>query len=303
VSESGLSVLIVSYNAWTLLKTCLESVTASEFQISEIVVIDNASVDGSAEKIRSEFPTVRLIQNEVNIGHCRAVNQGFDEVKNERILLLDCDTNLNPNAIGIMSSFLDENPHVWMVAPKTYHPDGSIQASAKKFPSVINGIFGRQSFLTRLFPNNPISKRYLAKEQIKRPIPFQVEHVSAACIMFRSSILETVGKWDEGYHGYWVDADWCKRIQEKGGIIYWVPKAIIIHHEQNKRSQKKNPSRIINFHRGVYRFYRLHYTFGTWDPRSIIAAVFLTIRTLLLLLENTFKKKPEVHTDPLSLDQ
>jgi len=244
-----------------------------------------------------------VIENTENLGFIRGVNQGFSFATGDQILLLDADTELRYDTISQMYIFLEEHSEVVMVVPRTINPDGTIQETARRFPSIINGFLGRQSFLTRLFPNNPFSKRYLDRNNLENRNPFQVEFVSAACIMFRKTVLNTVGFLDEGfskYAGYWSDADWCNRIQKAGGIIYCVPQAVILHHEQNKPFRKINSLRIIEFHKGVFRLYRLHYTLGKWDSRILIAALLLTARTLLLLTAKILKKAPESSVDPLS---
>ncbi|MHC4196100.1 MAG: glycosyltransferase family 2 protein [Planctomycetota bacterium] len=289
----NLSIVITSFNCWHYLDNCLQSIRASDRFIYEIIVVDNASTDRTPEKLQTVYPQVRLVQNSKNLGHTLAVNQGFKKASGSRILLLDADTELELDAIKIMSTFLDEHPEVCVVAPRTLNSDGTIQETARNFPSAMNGLFGRQSTMTRLFPNNPFSKRYLARDNSGGEQPFAVQQVSAACMLFNKSVLDKVGMWDQGYRGYWVDTDWCKRIEKWGGVIYCVPQAVVIHHEQNSHFRKKSPARIINFHLGAHRLYRLHYTRGIWDPRSIIAAALLTLRTILLLITNTFKKNPE----------
>ncbi len=297
-----LSVVIVTYNCWHYLEICIQSIIESNYSVKEIIVVDNGSVDGTSEKLHTTFEDVILIQNPKNMGFIRAVNQGFKAVTGEYVLLLDSDTELKDHAIKLMCEFMDAHTNTSMVVPRTLNPDGTTQETARKFPSMINGLFGRQSILTKLFPDNPFSKRYLIRTDLDNQKPFKVEMVSAACVMFRKNILATVGMLDEGYSrfvGYWSDADWCKRIQKSSGVVYCLPKAIIVHHEQNKPFRKKNPMRIIEFHTGAYRFFRLHYTYGIWDPRSLISAFLLSIRALLLLSANTLKKAPEA-LDPMS---
>ena len=169
----------------------------------------------------------------------------------------------------------------------------------------MNGLFGRQSLLTRLFPNNPFSRRYLKIRGLKdtATASVQVEHVSAACMLFWRRIYDQVGPWDEGFHSYWVDADWCMRIKKAGGEIYYLPTARIIHYEQNQRQVKKSPLRIIKFHTGALRFYTKHYTAGIYDPRSLAAAALLAVRTLLLLTTNHFKPQPRTGKDPLAMQK
>lgn len=285
-----LSVLTVSFNCWQYLNSCIRSVYASNYPVREIIVVDNASTDGTVQKLQATFPDVLLIQNSTNVGHAKAINQGFMKITGNRILVLDADTELEANAIGYMSAFLDEHPKVCVVAPQIRNSSGSIQLTSRNFPSAMNGLFGRQSIMTRLIPNNRFSKRYLNLAGVSDRNPFPVQQVSAACMMFPKNHLDTVGLWDSGYSNYWVDTDWCKRIQKNGGSIYCVPQAAIIHHEQNNRLRKKSPRRIIDFHTGAYRFYRIHYTKGFLDPRSIAAAFLLSARAVILIVINAFKK-------------
>ncbi len=300
-TKMDISALIISFNCWNLLKKCIESIEASSYPCGEIIVIDNASVDGSPEKIRQTFPNVVLVENPDNVGHTKAVNQGCQLAKGDLILLLDADTEIDKDALPTMLNFLQTHPDVWMVAPKTFLGDGTVQDSAKNFPKPINGLFGRQSLLTRLFPDNPFSRRYLRIQNNKDTSPIQVEHVSAACMLFRHNIIDKIGLWDEGFHSYWVDADWCMRIKMAGGKIYYIPEAVITHYEQNQQKYKKSPVRIIKFHTGAYRFYRKYYTWGTLDPRSVAAALALSTRALLLLIANHFKAPAESRSDPLTM--
>ncbi len=299
-----ISVLVISFNCWHLLDDCLKSLYAAGDQYREIIVIDNASVDGTPDQLKKHYPGVRLIENNENIGHTRAVNQGCRLVKGELVLLLDADTVIHQNCIRIMALFMKQHPQASMAAPKTYLGDGTLQDSAKNFPSPINGIFGRQSLLTRLFPNNAFSKRYLVlTDRENQKTPFKVEHVSAACMLFRRSLFDIVGEWDEGYRSYWVDADWCKRIQIAGGEIYYLPDATITHYEQNRRSLKKNPERIIQFHTGSFRFYTKYHTRGKEDPRRFMAAALLSAHAMLKLVSNRFKKSPVKRVDPLTMQK
>jgi len=231
MKHDALSVVTVTYNCWNYLDKCIRSILDSGFSVSEIIVVDNASVDGTSEKIRNKYPNIRLIENSENLGAIRGVNLGYRAATGKRILVLDSDTELKHDTIRLMYEYLDKHPEVTLVVPRTFDDDGSIQETARKFPSVINGIFGRQSILTKLFPNNPFTRRYLLQDHLDSQEPFQVEMVSAACIMFRKSIFDSVGLIDEGYGktvGYWNDADWCKRIQKSGGIIHCLPSAVIV---------------------------------------------------------------------------
>lgn len=282
----SLTVLIITWNGWAETRRCLASVHASATHDVDVVVFDNASADGTPDEIAREFPGVRVIRNKENIGHTLGFNRSIPQIRSDYVLVLDSDTELASDTIAQITDFLASRPDVGLVAPRTLNSDGSVQQSARNFPRPLNGLFGRQSLLTRLLPGNPVSKRYLLSDKLTTNDPYAVEQISSACMLFRRELFDTVGAWDEGYPGYWVDTDWCFRVGLAGWKIYCVPRALVIHHEQNRRGRKKSPRRIWMFHYGAYRFYRKSMTWGVLDPRTILAAGALTAHGLLQLAQN-----------------
>jgi GT2 family glycosyltransferase len=296
-AEPMLSVLVVTWNGWTDLRKCLKMLRLSTFRDYELVIVDNASTDGTVENVERFFPEAKVIANQVNLGHPRAVNQGFRHVRGRYVLLLDQDTESPPEAIGQLVDFLERRPDVSVVAPRTYYSDGAVQESARNLPSAMSGLFGRQSYLTRRFPNNVFSRRYLKREKLSADEPFQVEQVGAACMMLRRCLVDEAGPWDEGYFAYWCDTDWFVRLKKMGKKVFCVPQVGIIHHEKNRRGRRKDPWRIREFHRGAYRLYRKHYTMGIFDPRAIMAFLALNLRAALLILLNHLARS-EASEDP-----
>jgi GT2 family glycosyltransferase len=281
--------LIATWNAWGLLRGCLAALRAHADPTIEIVVIDNASSDDTATNVREEFPDVRMIVNPTNVGHTRAVNRGFDLTESKYILVLDADTDVQAGAIDRLVEFMEERTDVAVAAPRLYDTDGSVQPTARNFPGVMNGLFGRHSLLTRLFPNNPFSARYLRRDKLHATEPFQVEQVTAACMMIRRSVLASAGRWDEGYRGYFVDTDWCMRLKAAGEKVFCVPRAGATHHESNEPRKKVSLGRIWMFHLGAYRLYRTHSTWGALDPRALIALTALCARASLLTVRNALR--------------
>jgi len=204
-------------------------------------------------------------------------------------MLLDVDTEVHPGTAERLLAFMEANPQVSLAAPRIRTPQGEIEPSARNLPSAMSGLFGRQSALTRLFPNNAITRRYLKADHFGSREPFQVGQVSAACMFMRRTLLDEVGPWDEGYRCYWVDSDWCAQLKRAGKVVYCVPDVSIVHYENNKAGKKKSPWRIRHFHIGAWRLYRKHYTFGVLDPRSILAAAALATRAVLMLALNAMK--------------
>lgn len=287
--QPRLTVLIISWNGWRLLEPCLRAVFASDFEEFEILVIDNGSQDGTVAKLEQLFPKVRIIANQDNIGHTRGANLGFRAANGQEILLLDHDTELAPDAIGILMRFLDLHPDVDVIAPRTYNSDGTVQESARNFPSPMAGIFGRQSLFARVFPGNPFSKRYLKRDFLAAVEPFQVDSVASSCMLIRKSVIDRFGVWDESFPGYFVETDWCFSLKQGGAKIFCVPAAGVVHHEGNSHARKRSPRRIVMFHLGALHFYKKNHTSGWLDPRSWIAATALGLRMVLLLVVNAFK--------------
>lgn len=295
-ANPSLTILIVTWNSWGDLKRCLESIASSDAGESEVLVFDNGSVDGTPALVREHFPYVRLEQSPTNLGLPPAVNRGLTLARSDYVMLLDVDTEVQPGTARRLLGFLHQRPDVALVAPRIHTPQGMIEPSARNLPSAMNGLFGRQSVLSRIFPGNPFSRRYMAPENLHNTEPFRVEQVSAACMFMRRSLFQDVGPWDEGYRCYWVDSDWCAQIRKAGQVIYCVPDVRIVHHENNRAGKKKSTWRIRHFHIGAYRFYRKHNSLAALDPRALFAALALTVRTVVMLALNELKSDPKQST-------
>jgi N-acetylglucosaminyl-diphospho-decaprenol L-rhamnosyltransferase len=294
-----LSIVIVSWNEWPKLQQCLSSIYHSTLPAVEVLVIDNASADGTPDLTRAEFPSVEVHCNRQNLGATKALNFGFARARGEFILKLDADTELMSDCIERLLEFLHRHPDIDLVGPRTFNTDGTIQETARQFPSALSGLFGRQSTLTRWFPNNPISRHYLARDFLDATEPFEVEQVGGAFMLFRRRLLSEVGFLDEGYFHYWDDSDWCCRLRGAGKRIFCVPAAEVFHHEGNARGKRKRPKRIWMFHYNAYRFYTRWRTRGYWDPRSIFAGFALLGRALLLMAYHSIpRRRSEVAATP-----
>jgi GT2 family glycosyltransferase len=286
----AVSFIIASWNGWHYLDPCLRSVIDGGCDRIEIIVVDNASTDGTPTLLKSKYPQAVLLANKRNEGHTRAINQGIAVARGRYLMVLDADTVLDPDAVSRLVDFLNQHPEAALAAPRMLNPDGSIQETARSFPNVVNGILGRQSTLTRFFSNTGFVKRYMRRDQIASRVPFEVDWVSAACMIFPRSLPDRIGLWDEGFKGYWVDADWC-RAAHAAGTVWCVPGARVIHFEQNRVGRKKGANRILSFHSGAYRFYRKLHQVGVLHPRSIAAASVLYLRALALLAVDVLRRQ------------
>ena len=142
MTDPLLTIIIVTWNSGTKLPNCLTSIYAGRLPPAQIVVIDNASSDGTMPRLQTMFPNVEAHLNQANLGHTKAVNQGFALARGEYILVLDEDTELEPDCVEKLLGFLQAHPEVAMVAPRTFNTDGTVQESARNFPRVMSGLFG-----------------------------------------------------------------------------------------------------------------------------------------------------------------
>lgn len=253
----NLSVVVVSFNSGDYLRRCLASVLGHTKGVScEVIVVDNASWDGSAEMVEAEFPQVTLIPLPVNVGFAAGCNRGIERAAGEFILLLNPDTELAEDAFSPMVAYCRQNPSVGILGPKLLNSDGSLQLSCRRFPSHLTSLFNRQSVLTRLFPGNPFSRRYLmtdwAHDRIER-----VDWLSGACMMLRREMVERIGGMDEGYFMYIEDVDLCYRAHQAGYEVVYFPQVSVTHHIGKSTETMPNRS-IVQWHRSMWRYYRKH---------------------------------------------
>jgi GT2 family glycosyltransferase len=287
-----LSIIIVSYNTENFLKQCLASLYGMNCRFSfEIIVVDNNSRDGSCKMVQKDFPLVCLIENKENTGFAKANNVGIGMAKGRYILLLNSDTRIIGDALEKLVFFLDRYSDVGVAAARLVYPDLSDQGAAKAFPTPVNMLFGRKSFLTRLFPNNRHTKKYIMSRTHRSNEPFEVDWVSGACLMVRKKVLDDVDYLDERYFMYWEDADLCYRIKQNGWKVYCVPEARVIHYEGKSTRRKRSNRLIIEFNKSAYRFYRKHYVRSSFQIMNLVAVLGLSLRTLVLLGMNMIRDK------------
>jgi N-acetylglucosaminyl-diphospho-decaprenol L-rhamnosyltransferase len=287
-----LSIILVNYNGGDLVLRCIESIYQNPPNADfEIIFIDNASTDGSFAKVVAQFPGLHFIENKTNNGLAKSFNQGLSIAKGRYLLSLDNDTRVLPGALHALLEFLDRIPDAGAVGSKLLNTDLSPQKTARVRPSAINAIFGRRSWITKIWPSNPISSRYLMEEHLDSDRPYEVDWVSTAALLIRKEVYQQVGGLDEDFFVYWVDADWCERIKAHEWKIYSVPESLIIHDEnlKAKRRSRKNLKMVIDFHKGAYRYYRKHHAPSPFNPMAIIALVGLTLRIVLIVGEDYLK--------------
>jgi len=254
MSEFDLSIVIVNWNTRNLLAQCLGSVydTVSDLDF-EIIVVDNASTDGSVEMVRERFLQVRLIQNTENVGFARANNQAIALSRGRYMLLFNSDAIATLGAIQALVVLADVEPRAGIVGARLLNPDGSFQASHTPFPTlwqeflILTGL-GRLS-RGRWYPSR-------GPEEDKGPQV--VDYVGGACLLVRRQAVEEVGGLDEGYFMYAEEVDWCYRMKQAGWQVWYQPAAKVIHLGGGS-SQNRRPQREAGLYRSRVRFFRKHY--------------------------------------------
>ena len=234
-----LSVIIVNYNVKYFLENTIRSVNESVKGMEyEIIVVDNASRDGSPEYIREKFPEIKYIYNESNLGFARANNQGLRIAKGDFILILNPDTIVKEKSISKMIGYLKDNPRTGLATCKIIGPEGQIDASChRSFPTIWNS-FCHLSGLSSVFPNSKMfasyNLSYLNDDSIA-----EVDAVSGSFMLLRKEIIDKGVLMPEEYFMYGEDIDFCYQIKMQGYKIEYVPIADVIHYRGQSSKKDK----------------------------------------------------------------
>ncbi len=233
-----ISIIIVNYNVKEFLQNLLHSISKSSIKINrEIIIVDNASNDGSVEFIREKFPEVNLIANNKNLGFSKANNIGMKKAKGKYILLLNPDTLVSEDTFEKMIRFFEENSLVGLAGCKILNPDGTLQLACRRsFPGPWTS-FCKVTGLSNLFPESRIFARYNLT-YLDPDKTYEVDAISGSFMMFRKDLYEKIGGLDEKFFMYGEDLDFCYRTQKSGYKVFYVHSTQIIHYkgESTKRS-------------------------------------------------------------------
>jgi len=269
-----IAVIVVNWNAREDLRRCLQSLkSAPRPHVSHSVwVVDNASTDGSPALVASEFPDVRLIVNDDNLGFSRANNQAIAqsaEGGSRYVLLLNSDAQIHPGALDALAAWADAHPRAGVVGPKVLNPDGSLQHSCRRYPTLGAGFF-RNTYLGRWFPNNKYAQDYLMTDfdhAEARP----VDWVSGCAMLLRRELIAQTGALDERFYMYCEDVDICRRAWDAGWQVVYVPAAVVTH--AIGRSSDKDAERMIwEFHRSWFAYDVKHHPHGGPLRRAAVGA-------------------------------
>ena len=243
-----LSIIVVTWNVQGLLAACLRALPASTGGLpTEIIAVDNGSVDGSADLVAQEFPHVRLIRNANNAGFARANNQGLALAGGRYVVLLNPDTEPQPGSLAEMVRFMDAHPKAGAASPRLLRPDGAPQPYA----------FGADPSPIYLLRRRLAQRRRDYLHDWGATEPLRVGWVSGACLVVRRATVEQVGGLDERIFMYFEDNDWCRRMRLAGWEIWYNPAGEVMH--IGGASLNRNPRARAAYYDSLAYFYRKHY--------------------------------------------
>jgi len=254
-----LSVIIVNYNVKEFLQNLIHSLQKAVSKINhEIIVVDNASDDGSVEFIREKFPNINLIVNQTNLGFSKANNIALKIAKGKFILLINPDTIVSEDTITKMIEFLNEHPDAGLAGCKILNPDGSLQLACRRsFPGPWTSFCKVAGFST-LFPKSKLFAKYNLT-YLDENSTYEVDAISGSFMMMKREVYEKVGGFDEQFFMYGEDLDLCYRIQKNGYKVYYYPGTQIIHYkgESTKRSSLDETN---IFYNAMHLFVKKHFS-------------------------------------------
>jgi hypothetical protein len=266
------SVIIVNYNVREYLANALESLRPALKGIrSEIIVVDNASTDGSVAMLRQSFPRVRLIASPQNLGFARANNLALREARGRYLLFLNPDTVVQEDTVRVMRDHLEAHPEVGLAGCKILNPDGTFQLAARRsFPTpwvAASRLLG----LSLLFPKSRVFGRYNLT-YLDPDATYDVDAVSGSFMFVRREAIEAVGGLDERFFMYGEDLDWCYRIGQAGWKVRYVHSTAIIHYK-GESTRRSSIDELGTFYRAMQIFVEKHYS----HRRALLATLRLSI--------------------------
>lgn len=271
-----LSIVVLSWNTRELVLDCLAALEAEGLATpgappgadgvrAETILVDNGSEDGTASVVRARFAGVETIALEGNLGFAAGNNAGLARARGRVIVLLNSDVTATRDAVVRCLRLLDARPEVGVVGVQLLRPDGRLQSSVHRFPSLVTELLPRfvlELLLPRRFP----SKR------VAHTGPVEVEAVLGACLALRRDVLERVGGLPEAYFLFLEETDWCWSVRAAGYRVVHLPDVRLVH-LSGASSKQKMPARTrIEYHRALYRFFRRRR-----GPCSLAALVALRI--------------------------
>ena len=272
----SVGVVVINHNVGPALVDCLRSVVG---QAGDLVLIDNASVDGSTDAAAAAFPAIRVIRNERNTGFSAAANQGVRTVEGDPVVLLNPDATAAPGSVAALAAALAANPRAAVVGGLVRNPDGTVQPTKRAFPSLwhatLHGLVGV------VWPNNPGTRAYTLADAAF-DAPRRVDWVAMTAVAIRREAFDDIGGFDERFFFFVEDVDLCRRLADAGWEVWFEPRAEFVHIWGGSWTQR--PLRFLALHQlNLYRYFRKHRR-GAWVLAAPFVATGLALRFGLLAM-------------------
>ena len=254
-----LSLVILNYNTRDHLRAGLASLARADTggRSIEVLVVDNASRDGSAEMVDAEFPWVTLIRSPRNGGFAYGNNLALARCQGDAMLILNPDALLPQDGIPRLLDKLAEHPEAGIIGPKLLRPDGTMHLACRRsFPTPLTALY-RIAGLSTLFPASRRFGRYNLT-YLDPNHASEVDSVCGACLLIRRPVVERIGLLDERFFMYGEDLDWCMRAHQAGWTVRYEP-AIVVQHMHGAASRQRPLRTTFHFFRAMDLFYRKHY--------------------------------------------
>ena len=275
-----LSIVIVTFNSARHIAACVASLRPALAGLSaEIVAVDNASADGTVDRLR-ELPDVRVVAMPENRGFAAGVNAGLQASSGRYVAWINPDTEVAGGRFADVVAWLDAHPDTGIAGLRLLDHHGNVEPSDRGFPGFHSALGHRYSLLTRLWPGNPFSRRYLRTGEDRDGVR-AADWVSGAALVHRRDLAEQLSGLDEGFFMYCEDVDFCYRARQRGSLTRFVP-FVTLRHEIGGSSMAVKAAMIRARHDSLWRYYRKHYRRNAVRDAAAYAGIFTRCRWLLL---------------------
>jgi len=293
--QFDVSIIIVNWNTRDVLYDCVLSVYDQTRDVSfEVILIDNASTDGSVEMVQNEFPQVQLIINQQNRGFAAANNQGIKIARGRYVLLLNPDTIVLDRAIEKTVAFADEHPDIGIIGCQVWESQNTIQKTCFTFPSLKNLVLLHSGF-KHLFPKSNIwnQEKYGSWD---RTTEREVDVVSGMFMLVRQAAIQQVGLMDENYFVYAEETDWCYRFWKNGWRCYFTPTAKILHLDGGSKSTEQISIKMyVQQQKSLLIYYKKKLGWPSWLLAKFIYCFSMLIKTIFWGSTFLFRKSEKKH--------
>jgi GT2 family glycosyltransferase len=265
-----LSIVILVYKSYGLLRQCLKGLRLLRLDFPyEVIVVNNAPKDNYSETIKDQFPEIKFIQAEKNLGYGAGNNLGLKQTTGRYVMIINPDILILTNELGKMIKYLDQHPEIGILGPKLINPDGSLQYSCYRFPTLMMPFY-RRTFLGKLPWFRKKVDKYLMADWDHQSNQ-AVDWLLGGCLMIRKSAMDKVGLLDERYFMYFDDVDYCRRFWENSYSVVYFAEAEVVHYHQRTSAESWWPlglyNRVTREHIKSWLKYFAKYT-GAKNPRK-----------------------------------